>query len=243
MPAGLGPGRAAPPRARCWPAWSPTGPGTARPRSATDAGRPAVGFLQRWLALPPRFGAATDPRECQTRTPGRPPPCCTPSARLCHDCHLSVVTLNTVDHGSCADKPAVKTAMEEKPAHGSASTAPPDRRHRRTMRTRAAIEKAALRLFAEQGFANTTVEQIAEAADIAPRTFFRHFPSKEAVLYGDSEEAMAQLRQRLAARPADEHPVRSLTAAMLESADQLEEQREQFLQRAELLNSLSSTGN
>ena len=135
------------------------------------------------------------------------------------------------------------TAMEEKPAHGSASTAPTDRRHRRTMRTRAAIEKAALRLFAEQGFANTTVEQIAEAADIAPRTFFRHFPSKEAVLYGDSEEAMAQFRQRLAARPADEHPVRSLTAAMLESADQLEEQREQFLQRAELLNSLSSTGN
>ncbi|GGI91164.1 hypothetical protein GCM10011581_30250 [Saccharopolyspora subtropica] len=124
--------------------------------------------------------------------------------------------------------------------HGSAPP-PQDRRRRRTLRTRAAIEAAALRLFAEQGFAHTTVEQIAEAADIAPRTFFRHFPSKDAVLFGDPEHETARMREVLATRPADEHPMRSLAAALLEAADRIEADREQHLMRAELLSSLQNT--
>ncbi|MEV0084984.1 helix-turn-helix domain-containing protein [Saccharopolyspora sp. NPDC050642] len=119
---------------------------------------------------------------------------------------------------------------------------PQDRRHRRTMRTRAAIEAAALKLFTEQGFASTTVEQIAEAADIAPRTFFRHFPSKDAVLFGDPGRETERMREVLAARPAGEHPMRSLAAALLDAAERIEQDRAQHLMRAELLDGLEHAG-
>ncbi|MEU6265030.1 TetR/AcrR family transcriptional regulator [Saccharopolyspora shandongensis] len=110
------------------------------------------------------------------------------------------------------------------------------------MRTRAAIEAAALELFTEQGFANTTVEQIAEAADIAPRTFFRHFPSKDAVLFGDPGREAERMREVLAARPAGEHPMRSLAAALLDAADRIEQDRARHLMRAELLDGLEHAG-
>jgi AcrR family transcriptional regulator len=110
------------------------------------------------------------------------------------------------------------------------------------MRTRAAIEAAALELFAEQGFANTTVEQIAEAADIATRTFFRHFPSKDAVLFGDPTREADRMREVLATRPTDEHPMRSVAAALLDAAERIEVDRAQHLMRAELLDSLAKTG-
>ena len=124
----------------------------------------------------------------------------------------------------------------------TALDAPADRRHRRTLRTRAAIESAALELFSERGFHATTVEQIAEAADIAPRTFFRHFPSKDAVLFGDHERETRRMREVLATRPADEHPMRSLAAAMIDAAERMEPDREQHLMRARLLDVLESAG-
>ncbi len=55
-------------------------------------------------------------------------------------------------------------------------------RDRKKLRTREAIRREAMRLIEANGYANTTVEQIAEAADIATSTFFRYFPSKESVL-------------------------------------------------------------
>lgn len=58
-------------------------------------------------------------------------------------------------------------------------------RARKKARTRSAIRAEAIRMFTEQGYAATTVEQIAEAADISPSTFFRYFPTKEAVLLTD----------------------------------------------------------
>jgi AcrR family transcriptional regulator len=59
-------------------------------------------------------------------------------------------------------------------------------RERKKAKTRAAIQQHALRLFQEQGYDATTVEQIAEAAEISPSTFFRYFPTKEdVVLYDD----------------------------------------------------------
>ena len=78
------------------------------------------------------------------------------------------------------------------------------RRDRKKQATRAAIVEAALDLFEEQGFAATTVDEIAERADVAQRTFFRHFATKEAVLFPDSEEGAARFRAALAARPAGE---------------------------------------
>src|SRR5687768_411289 len=52
-------------------------------------------------------------------------------------------------------------------------------RERKKARTRAAILREAFRLFRERGYTATTVEQIAEAAEISPATFFRYFPTKE----------------------------------------------------------------
>ena len=68
-------------------------------------------------------------------------------------------------------------------------------------RTRAAtakeIERAAMALFEERGCAATTVADIAEAAGVSVRTFFRYFPSKEDVVFVDSEKQLAALRQEV----------------------------------------------
>jgi len=59
------------------------------------------------------------------------------------------------------------------------------------------IEEAALKLFAEEGFANTTVGQIAAAADIAERTFYRHFPTKQDVVFWRTKDRTEWLRTAL----------------------------------------------
>ncbi|MGP4054879.1 TetR/AcrR family transcriptional regulator [Mycobacterium sp. 4D054] len=62
-------------------------------------------------------------------------------------------------------------------------------RERKKRQTRLAIRREAFRLFDKQGFANTTVDQIAEAADVSPRTFYRYFRFKEALLISDDQSA------------------------------------------------------
>jgi AcrR family transcriptional regulator len=85
-------------------------------------------------------------------------------------------------------------------------------RERKKARTRATIRSEAIRLFSEQGFATTTVEQIAEAADISPSTFFRYFPTKEAVIVTDDYDPL--VFQEFRNQPAELHPVRAFRNAI-----------------------------
>lgn len=119
----------------------------------------------------------------------------------------------------------------------------PTRRERKKLETRAALEEAALRLFAEQGYERTTVEDIADAADVAVRTFFRYFQSKQHVLYGDvAHDVTGRLRAALDARPADESPVQAVGAALDQMDSDDEEQQRQVLERLRLLDRLPELG-
>lgn len=95
----------------------------------------------------------------------------------------------------------------------------PGRRERKKRQTRDELMHHAARLFAEQGFDAVTTEDIAEAADVSQRTFFRHFASKEAVLYGHVDELRDTMAAAFAQRPADEHVVDAVRAAVGTIAD------------------------
>jgi AcrR family transcriptional regulator len=74
-------------------------------------------------------------------------------------------------------------------------------RERKKIRTRETIQRVAFELFDEKGYANTTIEEIAEAAEVSPSTFFRYFPSKERVLMADDLDQVTV--EALARQPAD----------------------------------------
>jgi AcrR family transcriptional regulator len=81
-------------------------------------------------------------------------------------------------------------------------------RERKKLKTKAAIQKAALRLFKRQGYEETTVEQIAAAADISESTFFNYFPSKEDVVIYDEYDP--QIFAALATGKHDEPLAKSI---------------------------------
>ena len=77
-------------------------------------------------------------------------------------------------------------------------------RDRRKRRTAEAIVAAALELFAERGFERTTIDQIAAAADISRRTFFRYFADKEELFFAEDERLLEVVEATLDAAPAGE---------------------------------------
>jgi len=87
----------------------------------------------------------------------------------------------------------------------------PGLRERKKAKTRAAIREQALRLIREQGYEATTVEQIAEAAEVSPSTFFRYFPTKEDVVLQDDIDPLAIAA--FAEQPAGLSPVAAFRAA------------------------------
>jgi AcrR family transcriptional regulator len=87
------------------------------------------------------------------------------------------------------------------------------RRERKRLETRDALVRAALELFGQKGFDAVTVTDIAERADVDPSTFFRHFGSKEAVLFIDVADYVQRMAPALEARPSDEPLLDSLAAA------------------------------
>jgi AcrR family transcriptional regulator len=93
-------------------------------------------------------------------------------------------------------------------SHHPHNEPPRSLRERRRLRTRRTIQAQALRLFAAKGFQATTIEDIAAAAEMAPRTFFRYFPTKEEVVFWSEYPPM--LAGFVAARPDDEPALEAL---------------------------------
>ncbi|MET7899954.1 TetR family transcriptional regulator [Streptomyces sp. NPDC005355] len=99
----------------------------------------------------------------------------------------------------------------------SAPQPKPGLRERKKIQTRQAIQRAAYRLFAEQGYDATPVDQIAEAAEVSPSTVLRYFPTKEDIVLTDEYDAL--IADAIRDRPLDEPPItalRHVTVGLLE---------------------------
>lgn len=92
-------------------------------------------------------------------------------------------------------------------------------RERKKRRTRRALGEAALRLFDEKGYDATTVADIAAAADVSRRTFFSYFPSKEDVLFADTDERLDLMRTAWSALPDGTRPVDAVRRVIAEVFD------------------------
>ncbi|RUP00966.1 MAG: TetR family transcriptional regulator [Mycobacterium sp.] len=101
--------------------------------------------------------------------------------------------------------------------------------------THDALRQAALKSFARKGFANVTVTELARAAGVTERTFFRHFPTKEAVLFQDYETQLEWLADALAARPASESLFDAVLAGVASFPHDLEVVRQAATARTELI--------
>jgi AcrR family transcriptional regulator len=106
-------------------------------------------------------------------------------------------------------------------------------RERKKMKTREAIQREATRLFQQNGYEETTIEQIAAAVEISPSTFFNYFPSKEDVLLYDAYDPM--IGALFTSRPADEPLSVSVRSVLRLMASTFERDREIILTRSKLI--------
>ncbi len=113
-------------------------------------------------------------------------------------------------------------------------------RQRKKDRTRTELVEAANRLFAARGFDAVTIDEIADAADVSPRTFYRYFSSKEALVLGEVDESLDAIREALQQRPDDEPVLASMRAIVLAMADEIESERDANRSRIALLDATAS---
>jgi AcrR family transcriptional regulator len=111
--------------------------------------------------------------------------------------------------------------MTAAPVHPGPAGDQKSLRERKKHETRRTLRSIALRLVAERGYCNVTVEDIAEAAVVSPRTFFNYFPSKEAVIVGADPERVEALRLRILGQPDGVAPLETLCCALREEAVEL----------------------
>jgi AcrR family transcriptional regulator len=110
----------------------------------------------------------------------------------------------------------------------------PGLRERKKIRTRSAIQHEALRLVREQGYEQTTVSQIAAAADVSESTFFRYFRSKEDLFFTDDFDDV--LVESFREQPPELSPLQALRAAIRDAFSDLTEfEVEDSRQRTELV--------
>ncbi|MGV4887153.1 TetR/AcrR family transcriptional regulator [Streptomyces viridosporus] len=111
-------------------------------------------------------------------------------------------------------------------------------RERKKLKTRRAIREATYSLIREQGYEATTVEQIADRAEVSPSTVFRYFPAKEDIVLTDEYDPL--LEELLRQRPADEPVLESLRWAFREAmttalTDNPAHEREETILRARVM--------
>jgi AcrR family transcriptional regulator len=107
-------------------------------------------------------------------------------------------------------------------------------RERKKLKTRRSIQEHALRLFQEQGYEATTVEQIAEAAEVSPSTFFRYFPTKEDTVLTDEYDPL--ILEALRAQPPELSPAEALRNVLRELiGEMLSADRQRILDRSRLM--------
>jgi TetR/AcrR family transcriptional regulator, regulator of mycofactocin system len=129
---------------------------------------------------------------------------------------VAIVTIDTevglsdMKRGALAEVPV---DVEDTPTTGSSTFVPLSLRQRKKDATHQAIADAAWALFEEQGYEETSVNDIAERANVAPRTFFRYFPSKEAVVYPEFDRMLNEVRAAFFQRPHSEPVMTSLIGA------------------------------
>jgi AcrR family transcriptional regulator len=97
-------------------------------------------------------------------------------------------------------------------ALGRAEVAELGLRERKKARTRTSIQQHAMRLFREQGYDATTVEEIAAAAEVSPSTFFRYFPTKEDVVIRDDYDRL--LIEAFRGQPSELSPIQAIRSAI-----------------------------
>ena len=108
---------------------------------------------------------------------------------------------------------------------------------RKMQRTRETVADTALRLFAARGFDQVTVEEIAEASEVSPRTFFRYFAAKEETLFAESDAGRDILLAALAGQPADVPVLDALQSAMRCVVDYYADQRDRLCMRHQVVRS------
>jgi len=109
-------------------------------------------------------------------------------------------------------------------------------RDRKKRRTRAALERATVRLSAERGYDHVTVEEIAAEADVSVRTFFNYFASKDEALIGADPEAGPRMAERILAFPDTVTPFEAYRRSVLaEITEELDNARDLWLLRKEVL--------
>lgn len=110
-------------------------------------------------------------------------------------------------------------------------------RERKIARAKASIQECALRLFAKQGYVKTTVEQIADVAEVSPSTFFRYFQTKEAVVLYDSLDPI--IVEAFRRQPPEFSIIQALRNAMKETFGSLSTEKHTLeMQRFELLRTI-----
>ena len=119
-----------------------------------------------------------------------------------------------------------KTAMQQEEAISHMGL-----RERKKRLAQTTIEEAALRLFQQHGYEQTSIQDIADAVMMSPRTFFRYFASKEEILFSPTQTLLSDGIAYIQSLPPTEEPLPALTTIFLYIANLYEQRKDTFMIR------------